>query len=221
MSQDIPIEERLRLIEVYASVQGESTWAGLPCVFVRLAGCNLRCSWCDSAFTFTGGVARSIDDVVAEVETHGIDLVEVTGGEPLMHRQVVPLIERLQERGHTVLVETGGSLDISVIPKGAHTIMDLKPPGSGEEAANHWPNINHLRPGDEVKFVLASRQDYEWSREVVLRYDLTSRVPVLFSVVHGLQDPAEVSGWIVEDRLRVRLQLQLHKYIWPPDARGV
>lgn len=221
MSQDIPIDERLRLIEVYASVQGESTRAGLPCVFVRLAGCNLRCTWCDSSFTFTGGEHRSIDDVVAEVDGFGIELVEVTGGEPLAQRQVVPLIERLQAGGHTVLVETSGSIDISVIPDGAHTIMDLKPPDSGEEAANHWANIDHLRPGDEVKFVLASRRDYEWSRDVARRYILWSRVPVLFSPAHGLLDPATLAGWLVEDRLPVRLQLQLHKHIWPPDARGV
>ncbi len=221
MSEDIPIDERLRVIEVYTSVQGESSWAGLPCVFVRLAGCNLRCSWCDSEFTFTGGEHRFIDDVVAEVGTHGIHLVEVTGGEPLAQRQAVPLIERLQAAGHQVIVETSGSFDISVLPEGAHAIMDLKPPDSGEAEKNHWPNIDHLRKGDEVKFVLASRKDYEWSRDVVQRYKLATRVPVLFSPVHGHLDPSDLSDWLVEDRLQVRLQLQMHKYIWPPDARGV
>jgi 7-carboxy-7-deazaguanine synthase len=221
VSKSIPIDERLRLIEVYASVQGESTWAGLPCVFVRLAGCNLRCTWCDSTFTFKGGEHRSIDSVVAEVAEAGIHLVEITGGEPLAHRQVVPLIERLQAAGHQVIVETSGSVDIAILPDGAHAIMDLKAPDSGEVDANFWPNIGHLRPGDEVKFVLASRRDYEWSREVVREHGLEERVPVLFSPAHGLLDPAELSEWLVEDRLTVRLQLQVHKYIWPPDARGV
>jgi len=217
----IPIDDRLRIIEIYASVQGESTWAGLPCVFVRLAGCNLRCTWCDSEFTFTGGEHRLIKEVVEEVASLGFDLVEVTGGEPLAQRQVVPLIEQLLGRGHTVLVETSGSIDISMIPQGAHAIMDLKPPDSGEVDANHWPNLDQLRPGDEVKFVLASRRDYEWSREVVREHDLAAKAPVLFSVAHGLLDPAKLSEWLVEDRLPVRLHLQLHKFIWPPDARGV
>lgn len=221
MSSTIPKGERLRLIEIYASVQGESTWAGMPCVFVRLAGCNLRCTWCDSEFTFTGGTHRSIDEVVDEVTGHGIHLVEITGGEPLVHRQAIPLIERLQAKGHQVIVETSGSIDISVLPKGAHAIMDLKPPDSGEVDANHWPNLEALRPGDEVKFVLASRRDYEWSRDVVRTHALAQRVPVLFSPAHGLLDPAALSDWLVEDRLPVRLQLQLHKQIWPPDARGV
>jgi len=159
--------------------------------------------------------------VVAEVTGHGISLVEITGGEPLAHRQVVPLIKRLQAAGHKVLVETSGSIDISVLPSGAITIMDLKPPDSGEEAANHWPNLDHLRPDDEVKFVLASRRDYEWSRDVVLRHGLADRVAVLFSPAHGLLDPAHLSEWLVDDKLPVRLQLQLHKHIWPPDARGV
>ena len=221
MSSTIPKGERLRLIEIYTSVQGESTWAGMPCVFVRLAGCNLRCSWCDSEFTFTGGTHRSIDEVVAEVTALGVHLVEITGGEPLVHRQAIPLIERLQALGHQVIVETSGSIDISVLPEGAHAIMDLKPPDSGEVDANHWPNIDALRPGDEVKFVLASRRDYEWSRDVVNSHALAERVAVLFSPAHGLLDPAALSDWLVEDRLPVRLQLQLHKQIWPPDARGV
>ena len=221
MSKPIPIDDRIRLIEIYASVQGESTWAGLPCVFVRLAGCNLRCTWCDSTFTFTGGTHRSIDEVVDEVAAFGINLVEITGGEPLAQRQVVPLIERLQAAGHQLIVETSGSIDISMLPEGAHAIMDLKPPDSGEEAANHWPNLDHLRPGDEVKFVLASRRDYEWSRDIVLAHGLVDRFPVLFSPAHGLLSPAELSDWLVADRLPVRLQLQMHKFIWPPDARGV
>jgi 7-carboxy-7-deazaguanine synthase len=221
METNISIDERLRIIEVYASVQGESTWSGLPCVFVRLAGCNLRCTWCDSEFTFTGGEYQSIDSVVQQVHEMGIDLVEVTGGEPLAQRQTTPLIQALMEQGHTVLVETSGSIDIRAVPEGAHVIMDLKPPDSGEVEANDMANLDRLRPGDEVKFVLASREDYEWSREVVTEHRLTERVPVLFSTAFGLLDPAKVSAWLCEDKLGVRLQLQMHKYIWPPAARGV
>lgn len=217
----IPIDQRLRVNEVYASVQGESTHAGRPCVFVRIAGCNLRCTWCDSTFTFTGGDHRSIDDVVQEVVAFGIRLVEVTGGEPLVHRQVPELIRRLQEKECEVLVETSGSIDISLVPDGAKVIMDLKPPDSGEVEANLWANLGRLRPGDELKFVLASRRDYEWSRDVVRKYDLEGALPVLFSPVHGRLIPSEIAKWLVEDKLDVRLQLQLHKLIWPPDARGV
>ena len=221
METNISIDERLRIIEVYASVQGESTWAGLPCVFVRLAGCNLRCTWCDSEFTFTGGDHQSIESVVQQVEDMGIELVEVTGGEPLAQRQATPLIQALLDRGHTVLVETSGSIDIGAVPEGAHVIMDLKPPGSGEVESNDMDNIDRLRSGDEVKFVLASREDYEWSRDVVTKYGLDERVPVLFSTAFGLLDPAKVSDWLCEDKLAVRLQLQMHKSIWPPAARGV
>lgn len=221
MDIEIPIDERLRVIEVYASVQGESTWAGLPCVFIRLAGCNLRCSWCDSEFTFTGGAHRAIADVVREVAALGISLVEVTGGEPLAQRQAIALVEALMEEDFTVLIETSGSIDISDVPEGAHIIMDLKPPDSGEVAANRMENLDILRPGDEVKFVLASRRDYEWSRDVVRQHGLSSRFVVLFSTAFGLLDPASVSEWLCEDKLAVRLQLQMHKYIWPPEARGV
>jgi 7-carboxy-7-deazaguanine synthase len=181
----------------------------------------LRCTWCDSTFTFTGGDHRSIDDVVQEVLAFGIRLVEVTGGEPLVHRQVPELIRRLQEKECEVLVETSGSIDISVVPDGAKIIMDLKPPDSGEVEANLWANLGRLRPGDELKFVLASRRDYEWSRDVVRKHDLEGALPVLFSPVHGQLIPSEIAEWLVEDKLDVRLQLQLHKLIWPPDARGV
>ncbi len=221
METNIPIDERVRIIEIYVSVQGESTWSGLPCVFVRLAGCNLRCTWCDSEFTFTGGEHRSIASIVEEVRSHGIDLVEVTGGEPLAQRQCLPLMQALLDAGHTVLLETSGSLSIGDVPEGVHVIMDIKPPGSGEVEANDWDNIGRLRKGDEVKFVLASREDYEWSRDLVREHQLERRFPVLFSTVFGSLDPALVSDWLCADQLPVRLQLQMHKYIWPPDARGV
>ncbi|MCK6506709.1 radical SAM protein [Myxococcota bacterium] len=217
----IPISERLRVIEVYASVQGESLWQGLPCVFVRLAGCNLRCTWCDSTYTFTGGEHRAIDDVVAQAHGFGVELVELTGGEPLAHRQAIPLMQRLLDRGHTVLLETSGSLDIGPVPPAVHVIMDLKAPDSGEVGKNRWANLPLLRDKDNLKIVLASRRDYEWARQVVEEHDLARRLPVFFSPAWGLLDPVALAGWLVEDRLPVRLQLQLHKILWPAEARGV
>jgi len=218
---DVPLQQRLRVIEVYASVQGERSWAGLPCTFVRLAGCNLRCTWCDSVHTFTGGQHRSIDDVLAEVSELGVPLVEVTGGEPLVHRQAIPLMERLLAAGHTVLLETSGSRSIAAVPAAVHVIMDLKAPDSGEVDANLWANVDRLRPGHEVKVVLASRRDYEWCRRVMAEHDLPSRCPVLLSPVSGQLDPADLVGWMLEDGLEARLNLQLHTVIWNPDARGV
>ena len=215
----IPIDERLRVIEVYTSIQGESSWAGLPCTFVRLAGCNLRCSWCDSEFTFTGGEHRAISDVLAEVATAGVELVEVTGGEPLVHRQAIPLMQGLLDAGHTVLLETSGSLSIQDVPPAVHVIMDLKPPDSGEAEKNLWPNVDLLQPHHEVKFVLASRADYEWARDVVRSRDWPCEL--LFSPCWGLVEPKDLVDWILEDNLPVRFQLQMHKVVWPPDARGV
>jgi 7-carboxy-7-deazaguanine synthase len=193
----------------------------MPCVFVRLAGCNLRCRWCDSTYTFTGGTHRDLEEVLEEVHALGIQMVEVTGGEPLVHRQAIPLMQGLLDRGHRVLLETSGSRDISAVPEGVHIILDLKPPDSGEERANLWSNIPLLKAKDEVKFVIASRRDYEWSREKVREFQLDQRCAVLFSAAFGLVKPIELSGWILEDRLPVRFQLQLHKVLWAPDARGV
>lgn len=207
--------------EVYTSVQGESTWAGLPCTFVRLTGCNLRCTWCDSEFTFTGGAHRSIDDVVAEVVATGVPLVELTGGEPLAQRQAIPLLERLLDAGLTVLLETSGSLTIADVPDPVHVILDLKPPDSGESAANLWENIPLLRPHHEVKLVIASRRDYEWSRDVIARHDLGGRCTVLLSPVWGQLDAADLVDWMLADRVPARLGLQLHKVVWDPAARGV
>ncbi len=217
----IPIDERLRVTEVYTSVQGESTWVGQPCTFVRLTGCNLRCRWCDSEFTFTGGEYRSIDQVVDQVVAAGIPLVEVTGGEPLAQRQVIPLMQRLLEAGHRVLLETSGSLSIAEVPDPVHVILDLKPPDSGEVDANLWSNIPLLQGHHEVKFVIASRRDYEWAREVLQEHSLAERCTVLLSPAWGSQDPAMLVQWMLEDRLPARLGLQLHKVIWEPEARGV
>lgn len=219
MQPEIPIEERLRISEIYASIQGESQFAGLPCVFVRLTGCNLRCTWCDSEFTFTGGDHRSIDDVVQAALAYGIEVVEVTGGEPLAQRQALPLMERLLQGGATVLLETSGSIDISTVPAPVHVIMDLKPPDSGESEKNLWSNLAHLRPHHEVKFVLASRGDYEWARGVVRAHEWACSL--LFSPVWGGVEPKDLVDWILEDKLPVRFQLQLHKVIWPADERGV
>lgn len=215
-------EGRVRIIEVYTSVQGESTWVGVPCAFVRLAGCNLRCTWCDSTFTFTGGEWREIDTIVEEVVATGIPLVEVTGGEPLVQKGANPLMQKLLDRGLTVLLETSGSRDIGGVPDGVHVILDFKPPDSGEARANRWSNVAHLRKKDEVKFVVASRGDYEWSRDRVREHALHERAgAVLFSPVFGAVDPKDLIAWILADRLPVRFQLQMHKVVWPPDERGV
>ena len=217
----IPRDRRVRITEVYASVQGESTHVGKPCVFVRLTGCPLRCVWCDSEFTFTGGQVRDVDQVVAEAHALGIHTIEVTGGEPLVQPTAIPLMQKLLDLGHEVLLETSGALSIADVPDAVHVIMDLKCPDSGEEARNHWANIELLRSHHEVKFVIASRRDYEWSRDVVREHSLNERCECLFSPAWGDVDPKELVDWILEDRLPVRFQLQLHKAIWPPDERGV
>lgn len=217
----IPISERLRVIEVYASVQGESRYAGVPCVFVRLAGCNLRCTWCDSTYTFIGGEHRSIDEVVEQASAFGIEVVEVTGGEPLVHQQAIPLMERLVARGHTVLLETSGSRSVEHVPAEVHVIMDLKPPDSGEEGANLLANLDFLKPSDAIKFVIASRRDYEWTRELARAHDLERRFELLLSPAWGQVDPAELVAWMLDDGLKARFNLQLHKVVWDPAAKGV
>jgi 7-carboxy-7-deazaguanine synthase len=210
------------IYEIYVSVQGESTHVGRPCVFVRLSACDLRCTWCDTPYAFTGGKRMSVDEVVAAVETFRCPLVEITGGEPLLQAEVVPLMERLLAGGHEVLVETGGHLPIAPLPSGVAAIMDVKCPGSGEAGKMHWPNLDALRPQDEVKFVIRDREDFDYACDVVRRHDLTSRTTaVLFSPVHGVLAPAQLTEWILASRLPVRLQLQQHKYIWSPETRGV
>jgi 7-carboxy-7-deazaguanine synthase len=221
MSTDIPKDRRLRVSEVYASVQGESTHVGKPCVFVRLTGCNLRCTWCDSTFTFTGGTYRDVDEVVAEAHAFGIPTIEVTGGEPLVQKTAIPLMQKLVDLGHEVLLETSGSRSIADVPDAVHVILDFKPPDSGEERANLWENVDLLKPHHEVKLVIASRRDYEWARDKVREHRLAERCVVLMSPVWGAVDPKDLVAWILEDRLPVRFQLQLHKVVWPPDQRGV
>ena len=208
--------------EIYASIQGESTHAGRPCVFVRLTACDLRCSWCDTPYAFTGGKKMSIDDVVAAVEALRCPLVELTGGEPLLQADAIPLMAQLIARGHEVLIETGGHLPIAALPPESVAIVDVKCPGSGEAGKMHWPNLDVLRPHDEVKFVIADRADYEYARRVVREHDLAPRVEaVQFSPVFGTLPAADLARWILEDHLPVRLQLQQHKFVWAPDARGV
>ncbi len=208
--------------EIYLSIQGESTHAGRPCVFVRLTACDLRCSWCDTPYAFSGGTKMSIDEIVAAVEKLRCPLVELTGGEPLLQADAVPLMAQLAARGHEVLVETGGHLPIAGLPADAVAIVDVKCPGSGEAAKMHWPNLDALRPHDEVKFVIKDRVDYEYARAIVRERDLASRVEaVQFSPVFGVLNAADLARWILEDHLPVRLQLQQHKFVWAPDARGV
>jgi 7-carboxy-7-deazaguanine synthase len=212
----------LTVNEIFHSIQGESTHAGLPCVFVRLTACDLRCRWCDTPYAFHEGRKMSVDEVVADVTARGCGVVEVTGGEPLLQPDVFPLMQRLLDAGHTVLVETGGHRSIAPVPKGVIRIMDVKCPGSGEADQNLWSNLAELTPHDEVKFVIADRTDYDYARDVVQREGLLAKVnAVLFSPVHGELDPRVLSEWVIADRLPVRVQLQLHKYIWSPSTRGV
>jgi 7-carboxy-7-deazaguanine synthase len=211
----------LRVNEIFHSIQGESTHAGRPCVFVRLTGCNLRCSWCDTAYAFHEGQDMDLDEVLERVEQHGCPLVEVTGGEPLLQPDVIPLMERLLARGKTVLLETGGSLPIDSVPEGVLRIVDIKCPASGEAQRNRWENIDRLRPGDELKFVLADREDYLWAAAVVRERDLTRRCTVLFSPVFGRLDAGQMARWVLDDALPVRVQVQMHKQLWPSALRGV
>ena len=212
----------LTVNEIFYSIQGESTQAGRPCVFVRLTACDLRCTWCDTAYAFHEGRKMSLDDVMAQVSEYDCPLVEVTGGEPLLQREAYPLMERLLAEGFSVMLETGGHLSTEQVPGAVVTILDVKCPASGEAEKNHWANLERLRPHDQVKFVIQDRGDYEFARDVLARYDLAARsAAVLFSPVHGVLDPKELAGWILADRLAVRLQLQAHKYIWGATTRGV
>jgi 7-carboxy-7-deazaguanine synthase len=212
----------LTVYEIYASIQGESTHVGKPCAFVRLAACDLRCVWCDTAYAFTGGRRMSVDDVVAAVAPLGCAVVEITGGEPLLQPEAPGLMQRLLDAGHTVLLETGGHVPLDDVPDEVVAIVDVKCPGSGEAHRMHWPNLDQLSPHDEVKFVIADRGDFDYAAGVTCKYRLSERAAaVLFSPVHGELDPAHLVRWILDARLPVRLQIQAHKYIWSPETRGV
>ncbi len=212
----------LKINEIFHSIQGESTKAGLPCVFVRLTYCNIRCVYCDTEYAFYEGVDRSIDDIVDEVKSFNCRLVEITGGEPLVQENVHILIKELCDLGYEVLIETGGSLPIENIDKRVKIIMDLKTPYSRMEKKNRYENIQHLKSTDEVKFVIGSREDYEWVKDIILTYDLLNKVEqVLLSPVFDKVENIQLAEWILQDKLNVRFQLQMHKYIWHPETRGV
>jgi 7-carboxy-7-deazaguanine synthase len=217
----------LRVTEIFHSIQGESTWAGLPCTFVRLTGCPLRCVWCDTEYSFHGGEKFSLAAIMRRVDDLGCRLVEITGGEPLIHPNAFRLATEFLDRGYTVLVETSGALDVSPLDPRVHKIMDLKCPGSGEMGKNLWSNLDHLSPRDEVKFVLKDREDYLWARGVIRERGLDRRADdgtlraLLFSPVWGELSLRDLAAWTLEDGLPVRIQLQLHKLIWDPNARAV
>jgi 7-carboxy-7-deazaguanine synthase len=209
----------MRITEIYQSIQGESSYAGLPCVFVRTTGCDLRCGWCDSEFTFTGGTQMTVDQILREVDKYDCDLVELTGGEPLLQPDIYELAARLADAPHTVLIETGGHRDISKLDPRVIRIMDLKCPASGECERNLWSNLEHLRATDEVKFVIADRADYAWMLETIHEHSLEDRVKLLISTAFGMIEPEQIVAWMLRDKVRARFQLQLHKYIWPPEDR--
>ena len=211
----------MRVTEIFHSIQGESTFAGLPCVFVRVTGCPLRCSWCDTAYAFHDGDEMSLDQIISRVRAFGSRLVEITGGEPLHDPEAFELITRLLDAGFAVLVETSGAINIEPVDPRAVIIMDLKCPGSGMADRNLWSNLERLKPGDQVKFVLKDREDYVWARDVLTRTRVHERQVVLFSPVFGELDPKRLAEWMLEDHVSARLQLQLHKLIWDPAARGV
>lgn len=212
----------LTINEIFHSIQGESSFAGQPCVFVRLTACDLRCSWCDTPYAFHEGHKRTLDDVVAEVEAVGCPLVEVTGGEPLLQDEVYPLMQRLLDSGHRVLVETGGHRSTERVPAEVVTILDVKCPASGEAAKMDWSNLDRLRPHDEVKFVVQDRADYDYARDVIQRHNLATRCAAIhLSPVHGVLPAADLAAWVLADRLPARVQLQVHKVIWSPTMRGV
>ncbi|MDX1647806.1 MAG: radical SAM protein [Longimicrobiales bacterium] len=220
-------EPFLRITEIFHSIQGESTWSGVPCTFVRITGCPLRCTWCDTEYAFHGGERMTLDDIVREVRGHPARVVEITGGEPLAHPGAFDLAHRLLEEGYTVLVETSGAFDVAPLDPRVHKIMDLKCPGSGENRRNRWENLDHLTGRDEIKFVVKDRADYEWARDVIEERGLTERVEegslraLLMSPVWGEMELEPLASWILEDGLRVRFQLQVHKLIWGPETKGV
>jgi 7-carboxy-7-deazaguanine synthase len=208
--------------EIFLSVQGESTHAGRPCAFVRLTGCNLRCNYCDTEYAFHEGRRMSVAEILAQLDGYGCGLVEITGGEPLLQEGVHDLIAAMLARGYSVMIETSGACDVSALDPRVIKVMDLKCPGSGEASRNLWSNLEHLTARDEIKFVISDRADYEWARDAIREHDLAARVnAVLLSCAFGRLEPARLVAWMLEDRLPARLQLQMHKHIWPPDTRGV
>jgi 7-carboxy-7-deazaguanine synthase len=218
LSTDAPM---LKINEIFKSIQGESSYTGLPCAFIRLTGCNLRCSWCDTEYAFYEGNAMEVEQVLDKVKKYKVNLVEITGGEPLMQKEVYKLMDALLAKSYEVLLETGGSLSVAEVPKAVVKILDLKCPGSGELLQNDYSNLDHLDAKDEVKFVLLDRADYDWCRKTIKKYSLAKKVKILVSPVYDKLDLKDLATWVLEDKLPVRLQTQLHKVIWSKDAIGV
>jgi 7-carboxy-7-deazaguanine synthase len=211
----------LKVNEIYYSVQGESTSAGLPCVFIRLTYCNLRCTYCDTEYAFYEGKEKTVEEIIGEVKKFGCKLIEVTGGEPLFQEESFPLMKRLCDEGFDAMLETGGSLSIENVDERVKIIMDLKCPSSGMLKKNIYENVNYLKSSDELKFVIGNREDYDWAKGIIVKYDLMGKCSILFSVVFGELEPITLVNWILEDKLDVRFQLQMHKYIWHPETKGV
>lgn len=211
----------LKINEIFHSIQGEGSAAGLPCIFVRLTYCNLRCSYCDTEYAFYEGKEYSVEDIITIVKNYGCNLVEITGGEPLMQNESLDLLRHLCDENFSVMLETGGSLPIENVDRRVKIIMDLKCPSSRMEKKNLYSNISHLKPEDEVKFVIGDREDYNWAKKIIDEYNLSDKCSILFSPVFNKIEPKEIAEWVLKDNLKVRFQLQLHKYIWKPDTRGV
>jgi len=216
-------KDTLQITEIYASIQGESLYSGHPCTFIRTTGCPLRCRWCDTTYSFKDGQSMTIDQIVEEVAKHNIDIVELTGGEPLAEKNTLPLMNRLLEKGYHVLIETSGHLPIKEIDKRVHIIMDVKCPGSNMVHKNALDNLNHLKPSDEVKFVLSSKDDFEWARNFIESNNLTRKAQLSLSPAWGLVKPHKLVEWMLDSQpeMKVRLNLQIHKYIWSPKLKGV
>jgi 7-carboxy-7-deazaguanine synthase len=213
----MPLDKKLRVTEIFYSIQGESTWSGSPCVFIRLTGCNLRCTYCDTEYSFYGGKEMTISEILQEIQQYKCKLVELTGGEPLLQENSYPLVDSLVDNSYKVLIETSGSIPLDRLNPKAVKIVDIKTPSSHMTKHNHWPNLDHLNTQDEVKFVIENRADYEWSKQVNTQYGLNTRCKeVLFSPSHGKLAPKDLSNWICEDGLPVKIQLQLHKYLQMP-----
>ena len=211
----------MRLTEIFYSIQGESSFIGRPCVFIRTTACNLRCVWCDTAYSFYGGEEMRLDDIMKRVASYGCKLVEITGGEPMLQKEIYELCDRLLAADYTVLIETGGSLDLSKLDPRVIKIVDLKCPGSGETEKNYWPNLDILQPHDQIKFVIKDRADYDWTLQVIRQHRLDARFHLLFSPVFGIMELRPLAEWMLADRVQAQLQVQLHKFIWSPETRGV
>lgn len=211
----------MKVTEIFYSIQGESTYAGRPCIFIRLTGCNIRCTYCDTTYSFYGGGSMSIDEILRKISIHPAKLVEITGGEPMEQEETPELISRLLDAGYEVLLETNGTFDLRGIDPRTVKIVDLKTPGSGELEANCWENLNRLQPHDEVKFVICNRADFEWACSVVREHALDQRVTVLFSPSFEECEFRDLASWVLDSGLHARMQLQLHKFIWDPEAQGV